>query len=206
MKETVSREEVKDILRNRDQKLKSIHDKVLSLYRELSDIQEMRPIDVLPSAGPYGGDGGGHTQYKDPHDVYEAYQKQVHQRRLDIREILWELKGREEAITRVWDCLYALDETYAYLLQALYVDRRLYADVEADYEKKYGISHMTFEKYRKDGLELLIRYYESGRPVRELMHLTKQTAEAHSGKRKGLEKEGSSGYTQLCILDLMKDK
>ena len=202
MKEQIDEQEIRDILRNRDQKLKVIEDKRTGLYQELNAIQDMRPADVLPSAGPYGHITNIGSTRKDLDDVYENFQKQTRQRELAIREILWELKEREETILHVWDCLYILDEVYYSVLYGLYVEGLLYTTVEADHKKKYEISHMTFERYRKEGLELLMHYYNSGCSIPELMRMNKMTA-THSGKRKGLKVEGSAGYTQISLLDLM---
>lgn len=205
MRALISKEDVKDILRNREQRLQIIQEKRISLYRELAEYQKMCPRDVLPAVKLSGYIAGGNNLHKDLDDVYVSYQRQIHQRDVAIREILWELKEREETIQHVWDCLYILEEVYYTVLYGLYVEGQLYTTVEAEHKKKYGISHMTFERYRKEGLEMLTRYYNSGCSIPELMQMKKMAA-THTEKRTEAKREGTGGYTQINLLDIMGDE
>ena len=97
----LSETEIKDILRNREQKIESIHKKMFRLYREMEHTDEIMESVAFPSANLNGlpGGKGGH---KDLGDVLVKYNRQLYNRNEEIRRIMWELVEEEDSISRVW--------------------------------------------------------------------------------------------------------
>lgn len=194
----VNEEMIKDILRNRDKKIGNIHQKMLALYRELEAAENMQARDVLPAIrmdGMPGGKGG----HKDLGDVLLGYQRQKHRQNKEIRRMMCALSEQEETVNRVWACFYALEDPYYSILQAIYVENQLYQAVEDGYE----FSHKTFEKHRQHGIELMIRFYESGEGAAELMrrHPDEVRQEKKETERGEFE---NNGYDQISLMGYLE--
>lgn len=189
--------EIKNILRNREQKIADIHNKMFSLYQELGDTGEIMTTAAFPSAGITGMPGakGGH---KDLGDVLLRYQHQLCSRNEEIRKIMWELTEEEDSISRVWACFHALTNPYYSILNALYVENQLYQAVET----KFDASHKTFEKYRQQGMKQLASFYTSGDDIAGLMR-RQRTGSGKQRKKKSREHKKERQYDQICLSSLL---
>lgn len=169
----VSENEVKDILRNYDRKIESIHQQMLNLYEELDSDSLMSEV-AFPAADMFGMSGtkGNHG---DLSNVLLAYQSKRYERKTEVLAMMWELTEEEEVLRRVWRCMQLLEYPYYTILNELYVKNQLYYAVE----QNYGRSHHTFEKHRKKAVERLLACYhsESDRMIRYLTAGKKTTEE-----------------------------
>lgn len=190
MSDSISENEVKDILRNRKQKIKNIHEKLIRMYEESN--LDLLPEIALP-AFKFDGMPGQKGGNRDLGDVLETYQKRQYARNMEIRETMWALSDQEDRINRVWACFCVLDDPYYTILDSLYVKNGLYETVEKDSD----MSHKTFEKYRKEGIHLLVQFYESDESAVELMknHYLKQNP-SHKQKRMA---PADGNYEQMSI-------
>lgn len=190
-------ETIKDILRNYPEKINSIREKMLSLYNE-TEPEEVLSAVALRSVN-MGSMSGAKGSHKDLGDVLESYQKQMWKRNEEIREMMWQLSEEEAMVRRVWACFHVLDNPYYDILRDLYVNNELYATVESSYK----MSHKTFEKYRADGIRLLIRFYDSQETIPDLMrkyrHNKKKTK-----KRRAKADDQEKEYRQIDLSELMK--
>lgn len=192
----LSETEIKDILRNREQKIANIHKKMFSLYRELEHTDDILESVAFPSTN-LSGLPGGKGCHKDLGDVLIKYNRQNYNRSEEIRRIMWELVEQEDSINRVWACFHALDDPYYSILYALYVENQLYQTVEDSFD----VSHKTFEKYRQQGIELLIRFYDSGESIADLMHKQAVTSNRKKGRkgRRSEDKQEKQKYEQISL-------
>ena len=196
MKEIMDEEKVKDILRTYPDKIENIRKKMLSLYKE-TESEEVLSAVALPPIN-MSGMPGGKGNHKDLSDVLLAYKQQLYKRNEEVREMMWELTAEDEMVRRVWACFHVLDDPYYSVLNALYVENQLYAAVE----NSFGVSHKTFEKYRKDGIELLIRFYESGDSVSDLMRKYR-CKKRNTVKKRAAEKIKEKEYSQMNLMDMI---
>lgn len=190
-------ETIKDILRSYPEKLRNIRQKMLSLYSE-TESEEVLSAAALPAVN-MSGMPGAKGNHKDLGDVLISYQKQIWKRIEEIREMMWQLTEEEEMIRRVWACFHVLDNPYYSILHALYVENQLYTAVESSFD----MSHKTFEKYRRDGIDLLIRFYESNETIPDLMRKYRHKKKTPQKRRKeagNQEKE----YSQIDLSDLLQ--
>lgn len=195
MIEKINAELVKDILRNREKRIANIHKKMLGLYEQLKRIeQDSAEMASLPGIKADGMPGAKGT-HMDLSDVFFSYKRQVYDRNEEVRRLMWVLSEKEELISRVWACFYALEDPFFSILQELYVENQLYQTVEESYE----MSHKTFEKYRSEGIELIIRFYESGESVADLIQRHQTEVSFHNAHKKEPKKDGNE-YDQISIL------
>lgn len=187
-------DDMKDILRNREEKLKNIRQKMFSLYNELSDTDALVRSVAVKTAGLSGMPTGKNT-HQDTGDVLLRYQGQLQERNTEIRQIMWSLAEEEESICRVWNCFYALRDPYYAILNALYVENQVYQSVKED----FGCSHKTFEKKRKEGIDLLIQFYESRRTAGELICQAEKT-------RKPKARPQTNAYHQMSLQELLDEE
>lgn len=192
----VDEETIKDILRYYPEKIKNIRQKMLSLYQE-TESEEVLSAVALPPIN-MSGMPGAKGNHKDLGDVLISYQKQIWKRNEEIREMMWQLSEEEAIIRRVWACFHVLDNPYYSILHALYVENQLYMAVESSFD----MSHKTFEKYRRDGINLLIRFYESNETIPELMRKYRNKNKTQKRRKKADNQEKE--YRQIDLSDLMK--
>lgn len=197
----LSEMEIKDILRNRDQKIESIHKKMFHLYQELEHTDEIMESAAFPSTN-YSGLPGGKGGHKDLGDVLLKYNRQLYNRNEEIRRIMWELVEEEDSISRLWACFYGLGDPYYSILNALYVENQLYQTVEDSFD----VSHKTFEKYRQKGIELLLRFYESDESIAKLMRRygSEKDNSQKTGKDGKNKKQKEDTYEQISLSSLQK--
>lgn len=192
----VDEETIKDILRYYPEKIKNIRQKMLSLYQE-TESEEVLSAVALPPIN-MSGMPGAKGNHKDLGDVLISYQKQIWKRNEEIREMMWQLSEEEAMVRRVWACFHVLDNPYYSILHALYVENQLYMAVESSFD----MSHKTFEKYRRDGINLLIRFYESNETIPELMRKYRNKNKMQKRRKKADNQEKE--YRQIDLSDLMK--
>lgn len=197
---TIDEEMVKDILRERDREIKSIHEKMLSFYQELKSSDSLLEAVALPALQGEAGMPSGKGGHKDLSDVLARYQRQLLAQDEEIRKIMWELAEQEKMVNRVWACFRALEEPYYSILHRMYVENQLYQAVEAG----FGMSHKTFEKHRRQGIELVIWYYESGADIAELMRMRRGIGPCRkknkgNSREKPQERRSETGCGQISI-------
>lgn len=190
--------EVKDILRHKEEKTADIRTKMSGLYQELSSEMDTDILSAaaVPSPGLAGlpcPKGGVH---KDLNNILEKYSHMRRERSHAVQEMMCALMVAEDRINRVWACFYALGNPYFTILKALYVDNQLYQAVE----QEFAVSHKTFEKYRRDGIQLVIKYYESDESTANLLHWHDGNGQRKKPKSGSQEKKG---YTQCSLLDYL---
>lgn len=169
-------EKAKEILNNREQKLKDIDKKMELLYEELLQLEqpnELMAAAALPAKTVKMVRERG--EYADNFSILDRFYRQRKARRMEIRFQMWKLSEEAEDIRRLWGCFFVLQEPYYGILYDLYVKKELYAAAEA----AFGYSHRIFEKKRKEGLELLTNMFNSPYSSLELME---QTAWSGCGK------------------------
>uniref|UniRef100_UPI0040570C06 hypothetical protein n=1 Tax=Agathobacter sp. TaxID=2021311 RepID=UPI0040570C06 len=148
---TMTEQQVKDILRNRETLLTSIHRKMSAIEQDMAKTDDMIETMSMP-ASPISGMPRGCIKQKDLGDVYRNYKKILKQRNEDYRTMFWELVMQEEMIERVWDAYMRLEEPYYSIINRMYVQSMLYAAVESE----SGWSRQVFEKKRKKGIQLIV--------------------------------------------------
>ena len=200
MAERITEKRIKDILRNKDKKIKSIQNKIQSLY-EATDADSILAEVAYPSLDMSGMPGARGT-HKDLGDVLITYKKQVYKRNEELKELMWQLTDQMEEINRIWACFHVLDDPYYTILHALYVENQLYTAVETD----FGYSHKTFEKHRREGVELIMNFYESGDSIPDLMR--KYRKKSSKGKNAALMKKRQApldeAYQQISLKELLQ--
>lgn len=193
----VDEETIKDILRYYPEKIKNIRQKMLSLYQE-TESEEVLSAVALPPIN-MSGMPGAKGNHKDLGDVLISYQKQIWKRNEEIREMMWQLSEEEAMVRRVWACFHVLDNPYYDILRDLYVNNELYATVESSYK----MSHKTFEKYRADGIRLLIRFYDSQETIPDLMRKYRHNKKKTKKRRRKADNQEKE-YRQIDLSELMK--
>lgn len=148
---TITEQEVKNILRNREILLLSIHQKMSVIEQDMEKTDDMIETMSMPANLMSGMPRSSGTQ-KDLGDVYRNYKKILKQRNEDYKSMYWELVLKEEMIERVWDAYMRLEEPYYSIINKMYVQSMLYAAVE----RESGWSRQVFEKKRKKGVRLIV--------------------------------------------------
>lgn len=190
----INEEIVKDVLRNRDEKIRTIHEKMANLYQEAGKDAVLQNI-ALPAQN-LTGMPGAKGNHKDLSDVLLAYQKQYARRNAELREVLWELSDEEEQIYRIWGCFNALDNPFYSILDRLYVKGEKYQSVE----QEMGICHNTFENNRAQAVKLIMMHYESELSIAEIIRRDRSRRKINK-KGKGRKKE--QGMQQMSISDFI---
>lgn len=181
----------KEILQNKDRMLTGIDRKVGLLCGELCGHGEDEGI-LAAAAMPgrmYGMPVSGRV-HGDNTDVLLRYYRQKTQRQKEIRLRLCELSRESEEILRLWDCFLALPEPYYGILHELYVEKKLYTEVEAGF--RFG--HSRFERTRKEGLELAVYMFNSGNDGLELMRAASLWEKRKAGKKGSGDARGRWSY------------
>ena len=147
----MTEQKVKEILRNREVLLTSIHQKMLIIEQDMAKTDDMIETISLPTSFLSGMPKGSAKQ-KDLSDVYDNYRKIIKQRNEDYKTMFLELILQEQMIEQVWDAYMRLEEPYYSIINKMYVQSMLYATVESE----SGWSRQVFEKKRKKGIRLIV--------------------------------------------------
>lgn len=166
---------------------------MLRLYDDLKDIDnsvEMMQAAAFPKES-LTGMPGKKGEHHDIGDVYLRYLRSMYDRNEELRKMMWYLSDEEDSIQRLWTCFYALPDPFYTIIKHLYVDKELYQTVEKEFEW----SHRTFERYRRDAMELLIKLYHSEMSVSQLIaQSNKETVEVKKSTKNHTEE-----YEQICL-------
>lgn len=195
MIETISEERIKDILKDYDGMLKTIDIKMHNLYENIMPSGEKDAVIKEAAIPPVNMSGmpGAH-KHKDLTDVLVKVQRMEYEREREFRAIMWALSEEKEEICRVWGCFQAIGNPYYSILLRLYVQHELY---EAVY-KEFCMSQKTFEYYRRDGIAFIKRFYESGKPIPDIMRIARN----NTNRRKRSHQKETAG--QMSFEDLIE--
>lgn len=198
----LTEDEIKDILKHKEELIISIHDKMYMTKKEMSKTDDIIEMASFPSS-QLNDMPGGKGEHKDLSDVLLKYYKYLNRQKEEYNELFWILIQRELRIERVWMCFLLLDEPYYSYIKKLYVDNEKYETVE----RESGYAGSTFRKYRKEAIELIIYFYESDKSMTELMELSQKKLIEHE-KIIIEEKDDSSDAEnhQISITDFMEIK
>lgn len=195
MRLTIDNKTVIDILRNREQKLHSIHNKIYDIKKDVSDTDDIIMMVSLASKTvsdmPKGT--GSHAGLE---QTYEKYQKKLKERQEVSNVIMWNLILQEERIERVWHAYLALDDPYYSIVDKMYVHGEKYEAVE----KESGYSRQVFEKYRKEAIRLIVLFYNSDKTDADLMMFQQMKM---TGKAKEILAEEKDG--QITLFDCLNE-
>lgn len=176
-------ERAKEILANREQKLKDIDKKMALLYEESAQLEQ--PNELMTAAALSSKmvkRTSGQNANSDNFVILDRFYRQRKERRMEIRMQMWKLSEEEEDIRRLWSCFFVLQEPYYGILYDLYVKKELYAAAESS----FGYSHRVFERRRKEGLEILADMFNSPYSSLELME------QAPSWERGGKDRKSAA--------------
>lgn len=170
--------DVKNALRKGTKGLEAIHNRILALYKELTDVDGMIRSLSLPSAR-YESSGGGKTgDGRDLSDFMAKHEQLSRQREIEIREEMRNLTDEEEMINRIRVCFQTLQDREYDILNELYVKGHPYKFVETHSQ----LSHKTFETTRKSGIRKIIQLYESNYSNQEII-TRRQRIYRNNGKK-----------------------
>lgn len=182
----ISENEVKDILKNKETMLNSIHEKLFMVRHDLMQHREI--IEMVCLSSPISGVSGPKGVHKDLSDVYEKYQNTLNRRRTEYKALFRQMVRKEDKINRVWGAFLTLDDPYYWILNELYVHNRLYTDVESC----SGMSHRIFEEKRKDGIRQIIRLYESNANISVMLLMKEREKEQNIKKQDEKDQTGAA--------------
>lgn len=179
----IDAEWIKKVLGERRNLQAKIHKRILTMYDELYDTDERIRSATFP-----GADENNKIQApKDLFMVLQREQNMYHQQEKEIRQILYRLTQELEAINRTWICYQILGSPAHEILKGLYVDNRLYHDVE----EEIGLNHRIFEETREAAIETIIRLYQSSLSNVDIINLEI----SHGVKKRKSKRE--SQYQQM---------
>ena len=190
--------EVKYTLRNKKTIIIGIHEKMYFIQKEISQTNELierasfrsNEITDMPSGK------GTHRELTDVLLKYYKYMDLQKKEYIDLFRILIE---REKRTERIWMCFLLLDEPYYEYIKRLYVDGEKYDTVEAE----SGFSRQVFAKYRKEAIELILRFYNS---EKSMLELSEQSQKSLLCKEKKTGKEATvENVHQLSFVELLNE-
>ncbi len=197
----MNEERIKKILGNRDPRLKEIHERILAIHDELADTDSLIESASMKTMewDKEGGIKGGIK--KDLVDVMLRHQKLAREREIDLRGELYQLAEEEETITRIWVCFRALRGREYRFLEQLYVKGIPYKAAEME----SGVSHKTFERYRRRGLKKILDMYRSEFRNLEIVNRSNRLPDKQGKHRENAQKarkeeqEKEPKYIQLKL-------
>lgn len=140
-------EEIKEILKNKDIRLRSIRTKRLKLYEALAElVTEIERMNQVQS------------EIYHAHAVFDIQRNKelLNRQKSELDALLDELYVEETKILEVWDCHMTLPEPYFTIVDKLYIKGFTYKQVEME----SGYSHQPFENNRKNALLMIQSRYE----------------------------------------------
>lgn len=166
-KKPITEKDVQEILKYRDNYLNLIHENMFTIQKEIQNTDDIIMSVSLPTYHEVGVQAGTGI-YTGLEIVYEEYREILTKRKEEYVDMFFHLIEEEMSIERVWMCFLALREPYFTILNELYVKKQLYSATE----KVSGLSHPVFERKRKEGIERIMRYYNSDKSASELGELS----------------------------------
>lgn len=174
----INEENVKDVLKNKQKLINSIHTKMKHLN---SDIRNKNDIIVSVSlqSKQLSDMPKSFGNFKDISDVYETYIRRLEKQKLEFQNSLWNLIEEEEMIERVWLCFMAIDEPCFGILESMYVRGEKYEFSLSD----SGLSNKAFNEKRREGIRTILRLYYSDIDEFQLEHIIKDKEQRNELKK-----------------------
>ncbi len=195
----LTEDEVKYTLRNKEAIIISIHEKMYFIQKDISQTDDMIEMASFRSTEITDMPSGKGT-HKDLADVLLKYYKYMDDQKKQYTDLFRTLIDREMRTERIWMCFLLLDEPYYGYIKRLYVDGEKYDTVEAE----SGFSRQVFGKYRKEAMELIIRFYNSDK---NMLELSEQSQKSLLHKEKEMIKETKTeSIHQLSFMELLNNK
>lgn len=195
----IEEDEVKDILKNYEKKLLLISDKMKSLYREIQSPDAAVSEAAFPCT-KYGT-LSRNSMHRDISDVLQRCEGIFMKRNEEVRELMYQLSEEQERIHRVWVCFNILEEPYFGILHGLYVQNKLYQEMEME----SGYSHKTFEKYRSEGVNFIVLMFSSGGSVGDLTRLYRRMTRKKKHTKEAEPPRSGSGCRQMSLFEAFQD-
>lgn len=201
MLNTITDDYIKTVLSKHQDLLAAIHERILELYQEMEDSDEV--IKSATFGGAHENIGGGRSSdKKELTDIMLRHFALLKAQSQEIRLEMTRLVEEEETINRIWCCFRVLDKDIKQILTELYVRGRPYKEVEYE-AQKHDISRTTFERLRKSGFEEIKKLYASSMSNIDIITNTQY--------KKGLEKKKKeynqhAVYQQISLNMLMENK
>lgn len=194
----ITENEIKDILRQRNNRIAAIQEKIYTIDKDIKNTESI--IEMVSFRRPEISDmprgKGNHT---DLGDTYLNYREILEQRTREYNKLLYEMIREEICIERVWQCYLLLGEPYFTILTDLYVKNEKYIIVE----QESGYSRQVFEGYRKNGIELILEFYNSSKSAAELAEGS-IAAEIQRSREKHKKESDKENY-QISMEDIMEN-
>lgn len=142
---------VKKVLQTYKKKLLQIHERMLELYEEAENMEACmismeEPLKMHEN-----------TEEKELKNLLLRHKDFVEMQIFEIYLEMQKLSEEEESIHRIWRCFQALEEKEQNILRKIYVEGKLYKEVELT----SGVSHKTFETMRANGVKRIVEWYQS---------------------------------------------
>lgn len=191
----LTEEEIIYTLKNKEILMKSIDEKLGIIQKELDRKEDNEMIETASFRSMEITDVSCMGKNKDLTDVIIQYYTNRQEKRDEYLKLFGILVTRKRRIERIWLCFLTLDEPYYTYIKRLYVDGEKYATVETE----SGFSRQVFAKYRKEALQLIIRFYF----LDNSMLKSVQNHKSHKKKRK--RKVQKTGMEQITMYDFLTE-
>lgn len=146
--------DIKYILKNKDQLLYGLKLKRISVYKDMQDSEAYMRSILLQSPS-----FECRVQQSDIRDItidFIKYQKRSRVYEKELKCLLMDIAKEEEIIKKIWYCFTKLPEPYYTYLKNLYIDGKSYKVVQAE----SGLSKSSFARYRKRAIETIQMLYD----------------------------------------------
>lgn len=186
---TVNESDVKLILHSYEDRRREIHERILSMLRELNETDGM--IYEMSVSSPRITDMPKQKgEIKDLYEVFSRYKRSLHERILEINHGIRQLTEEEEALNRVWSCYQALWGEEFDILRRLFVEHQPWKTVELECKKSSG----SLQRIQKRALQKVIDMYNSPYSIMEI----NSHSESYKKEREK-ECDDGVGYQQLKL-------
>ena len=184
----IDAEDVKNILKHRDDRISLIHRKMYTIQRDLRNTDDIIRSVSYPKSEMSGMPHAGGV--KGLEDVYDKYRRVLDDRKKEYADMVFELVEEEITIERVWLCYLALPYPYNDILRKLYVEKQLYKVVE----QESGMAHSDFERKRNTAIMYILGNYMSEKSATELYEAGQRIEQKES--------DDASGVGDTCQLSI----
>lgn len=190
MKE-INESEVKLILHSYEDRRREIHERIMSMIKELGETDGM--IYEMSVSSPRITDMPKQKgRINDLNDVLSRYKSSLHERILEVNQSIRQLTEEEEALNRVWSCYQALRGEEYKVLRRLFVERQPWKTVEIE----CGMSSGSLQRIQKRALQKIIDMYNSPYSITEI----NSRSESYKKERERECEDGGS-YQQLSLFE-----
>lgn len=190
--DSLTEDEIIYTLKNKEILTKSIDEKLGIIQKELDRKEDNEMIETASFRSMEITDVSCIGKNKDLTDVIIQYYANRQEKRDEYLKLFGILAARKRRMERIWLCFLTLEEPYYTYIKRLYVDGEKYATVEME----SGFSRQVFAKYRKEALQLIIRFYFSDNSMFKSVH-------NHKKKRK--RKVQKTNMEQITMYDFLTE-